>query len=386
MPSVSRMAAISLRENVPTSPFLRRSAGRSMISAAAGSGVCCSVHVPGHGGAEHDPGAVNARQGDGGIAAVVAGSRLRLLVGRVLFFVHDDQPQGAERQEERGPRTEDDGRDAAAQGFRDGAPADRCPAGMEEVQPGTEFRGQDGLQPVAEGDFRGQYQDLAALGERLPDGRKIRLPPLRGGPDLGLAGVGNARGRMTGLRAPGGGDPCAQRVAFRFQPLPDPFAVPAGELFFLAGELLFQTDDDPGGRLLTALPEERIRRFVNFSRCAEVVAGQEFPETELFRRDVRQPLLNGNNVLDAFRRQVRPIQRAPDHPVVAFAAERHAHAPARLQRNGGAVGGHPPELDRQEHLDVCPVCRHVPQRDQSVSVSGSLAVRANSIRAGEMWQ
>ena len=132
----------------------------------------------GDGGAEQHAGAVDARQGDGGVAAVVARRGVGLLVGRVLFFVDDDQPEVVVREEQGGAGAQDDGRGAGAERLGGAAAADRRPAGMEDQQLLAEFRREKRLQPVAKSDFRGEDQGLAPGGEGLPQGGKVFIPTL----------------------------------------------------------------------------------------------------------------------------------------------------------------------------------------------------------------
>ena len=161
------------------------------------SGSSSSVYLPllavvealqrRRGRAEHDHRAFHLAAHDGHVARVVA-RRFLLLVGVLVFLVHDDEPERFDRREDGRARADDDAGAALADlvpfvvAFAGGQMA--VQHGDERLQrAGAEARLEplDGLR--RERDFRHEHDGALALFERVGDGLQI---------NLGLAAAGDA--------------------------------------------------------------------------------------------------------------------------------------------------------------------------------------------------
>ncbi len=141
----------------------------------------------GRGGAEHDHGAFHLAAHNGDVARVVAG-RLLLLVGVLVFLVHNDQAERLDRRKDGGARADGDPRAALANLVPLVVPlaggqmaVQHCHQRLQRAGTEPRLESLDGLR--RERDLRDEDNCALALFQRMGDGLQINLR---------LAAAGNA--------------------------------------------------------------------------------------------------------------------------------------------------------------------------------------------------
>ncbi len=317
--------------------------------------------------AQQHVGALDDPEHDGRFPAVVPGGRCILLVGQVMFLVHDDEPQVVVGKEQGGTGAQDKagallpdpggGMGAAGGGF----------AGMEYLHVGEEG-GDAVFQLPGKGDFGNEVQDAPSFPEGLPCEGQVNLglsgsgdavqqdglpggegaADLRGGRFLG----GRQAGKSGGRRRGGFFSPQTRLQDRDGRAVAVAGIVPAGPLQFVPERFqpAFEPFPFPCLRFFPVQFQGRVGGLVHLARGAEIVAGDGLPEPDFFGKHRGKPIFGGQDGLDPRLVRFRDDVQGGDHADIVLSGEGNPHAAAHFHvhsfRKG--IAGIPLQPERKD--------------------------------------